>query len=81
MLEFKSKITVDIPELNSDMTAINLITQRFATDYLNRRSSMRVRPLRVRSVMSATPLLNVKTHLENNSAYINAVSGVLLRDF
>ena len=81
MLEFKSKITVDIPELNRDMTAINLITQRFATDYLNRRPSMGVRPLRVRSVMSATPLLNVKTHLENNSAYINAVSGVLLRDF
>ena len=81
MLEFKSKVTIDIPELNRDMVAINLITQRFATDFMNNWSVMGVRPLRVSSLRAATPILNVKNHLENNSAYINAVSNVILRDF
>ena len=81
MLEFKSKITGGIPQLNRNMTAINLITQQFATDFMRRRPAFRVSPLRVSSLTAERSLINVKTHLEGNSAYLNAVSGVILKDF
>ena len=81
MIEFKSNITIDIPTLRQDMAAINLITQQFAADFMSRRPSFRVTPLRVSSLTPQRSILDVKSHLEGNSAYINAVSNVILRDF